>query len=182
VPRARQAPDGGKSGGYEPMDISRINRRIDWLRLFQCTKVKNPHENLKKLRPTLDLGSHINAGTQPHRGVDAQRTLPGVCCSALFGPHSGMGSAHGCAPSLNVLGATDSASRVQDDCAQRITSSASMRRVGGIVIPSAWAVRRLMTSSKRVGCSTGKSAGLAPFRILSTYVAARRHTSGRLAP
>ena len=32
----------------------------------------------------------------------------------------------------------------------------------------AWAVLRLMTSSNFVGCSTGRSAGLAPFRILST--------------
>ncbi len=36
----------------------------------------------------------------------------------------------------------------------------------GIVRPSAFAVLRLMTSSNFVGCSTGRSAGLAPFRIL----------------
>jgi hypothetical protein len=52
--------------------------------------------------------------------------------------------------------------------AQRITSSAWKRRVGGIVIPRAFAVLRLMTSSNVVGCSMGRSAGLAPFRILST--------------
>jgi hypothetical protein len=40
--------------------------------------------------------------------------------------------------------------------------------VGGILRPSAWAVLMLMTSSNSVGCSTGISAGLAPFRILST--------------
>src|SRR5207253_1833377 len=34
----------------------------------------------------------------------------------------------------------------------------------GIVRPSAFAVLRLMTSSNLVGCSTGRSAGLAPFR------------------
>jgi hypothetical protein len=33
---------------------------------------------------------------------------------------------------------------------------------------------RFMTSSNLVGCSTGNSAGLAPLRILSTYVALRR--------
>ncbi len=38
-----------------------------------------------------------------------------------------------------------------------------------MVRPSALAVLRLMTSSNFVGCSTGRSAGLAPFRILSTY-------------
>ena len=38
---------------------------------------------------------------------------------------------------------------------------------GGIVRPRALAVRRLMTSSNFVGCSTGRSAGLAPSRIRS---------------
>jgi hypothetical protein len=47
---------------------------------------------------------------------------------------------------------------------QRITSSTRKRRDDGTVSPSAWAVFRLMMSSKLVGCSTGKSAGLAPFR------------------
>jgi hypothetical protein len=28
VPRMRQAPDGGKSGGTQPTDISVINRRV----------------------------------------------------------------------------------------------------------------------------------------------------------
>src|SRR5262249_47791328 len=39
---------------------------------------------------------------------------------------------------------------------------------GGIVRPICFAVLRLITSSNFVGCSTGRSAGLAPFRILST--------------
>ena len=37
-----------------------------------------------------------------------------------------------------------------------------------IVSPSAFAVFRLITSSNFVGCSTGRSAGFAPLRILST--------------
>ncbi len=44
----------------------------------------------------------------------------------------------------------------------------------GIVMPSAFAVFRFTTSSNLVGCSIGRSPGLAPFRILSTYPAARR--------
>ena len=48
------------------------------------------------------------------------------------------------------------------------TSSAKMRSVGGNVIPSACAVLRLRTSSNFVGCSMGKSPGVAPLRILST--------------
>ena len=50
------------------------------------------------------------------------------------------------------------------------SSSASARRIspGGISSPSALAVLRLTTISSLVGCSTGRSAGFTPFRILST--------------
>ena len=58
--------------------------------------------------------------------------------------------------------------------AHRITLSAWKRRAGGMVRPRVCAVLRLMTNSNFIGCSTGRSAGFAPFRILSTYVAARR--------
>ena len=46
-----------------------------------------------------------------------------------------------------------------------ITSSARDRIDGGMVRPSAFAVLRLMTNSNVVGCTTGRSAGLAPLRI-----------------
>jgi hypothetical protein len=68
----------------------------------------------------------------------------------------------------------------RDDAHQRChwsTSSARKRRVGDMVSPRALAVLRLMTSSNVMGCSTGRSAGLAPLRILSTYVAPRRYAS-----
>jgi hypothetical protein len=39
-----------------------------------------------------------------------------------------------------------------------------------------------MTSSNLVGCPTGKSPGFMPFRILCTYVAARRYKSVRSGP
>ena len=48
-----------------------------------------------------------------------------------------------------------------------MTSSARPSSDGGIVRPRVFAVLRLMTNSNFVGCSTGRSAGLAPFRILS---------------
>jgi hypothetical protein len=54
-----------------------------------------------------------------------------------------------------------------------ITSSARCRSEGGIVKSRAVAVLRLITSSNSVGCCMGRSPGLAPLRILSTYVAAR---------
>src|SRR5262245_54107372 len=49
-----------------------------------------------------------------------------------------------------------------------ITSSARARSLSGAVRPSAFAVLRLRTSSNLVGCSIGRSAGLAPLSILST--------------
>ena len=49
-----------------------------------------------------------------------------------------------------------------------ITSLASASSLSGTMRPSALAALRLMTNSKSVGCSTGRSAGLAPFNILST--------------
>ena len=49
-----------------------------------------------------------------------------------------------------------------------ITSSARASSVGGTSRPMALAVLRLMTSSNLIGCSTGRSYGFAPLRILST--------------
>src|SRR5262245_40527833 len=48
------------------------------------------------------------------------------------------------------------------------TSSARPRISGGRARPRAFAALVFTTSSNWVGCSTGKSAGLAPFKILST--------------
>jgi len=49
-----------------------------------------------------------------------------------------------------------------------MTRSARASTLGGIVRPICLAVLRLINSSNFVGCSTGRSAGFAPFRILST--------------
>jgi hypothetical protein len=58
--------------------------------------------------------------------------------------------------------------------AHGITLSARWSSASGIVMPSAFAALRLITSSYCVACSTGISAGFAPFRILSTKPAAFR--------
>ena len=63
-----------------------------------------------------------------------------------------------------------------------ITLSARTSTDGGMVIPSAFAAFRFITNSNLVGNSTGRSAGLAPFRILSTKYASRRKESGRFGP
>jgi hypothetical protein len=49
-----------------------------------------------------------------------------------------------------------------------ITSLARTSSDGEMVRPSAFAVLRLMMRSNLVGCSTGRSAGFAPRKILST--------------
>src|SRR5205814_10277012 len=53
----------------------------------------------------------------------------------------------------------------EDPPLHSMTSSARARIDGGTVRPSAIAVLRLTTSSNLVGCSTGRSAGLAPLRV-----------------
>src|SRR5262249_29656718 len=58
-----------------------------------------------------------------------------------------------------------------------ITSSARASSVRGTSRPSALAVLRLSTSSNLVGCSIGRSPGLAPARMATTYPAARRYRS-----
>src|SRR5690348_3530907 len=63
-----------------------------------------------------------------------------------------------------------------------ITLSALASTLGGMVRPICFAAFRLITSSNLVGCSMGRSPGLAPLRILSTYVAARRNKSVVLGP
>src|SRR5262249_3726241 len=65
--------------------------------------------------------------------------------------------------------------------AHSITSSARASSVGGTSRPSALAVLRLTTKSKRVGCSTGISPGFDPRKILSTNSAVRRNRSGKFA-
>src|SRR5689334_5784965 len=75
--------------------------------------------------------------------------------------------------------------RASEECApihHWITSSARPSTDGGIVRPRALAVLRLMTSSNLLGCSIGMSPGGVPLKILSTKVAARLYTAGRLGP
>jgi hypothetical protein len=55
-----------------------------------------------------------------------------------------------------------------------MSSVACCRADSGIVSPRAWAVLRLRIRSNRAGPSTGRSAGLAPLRILSMMVARLR--------
>jgi hypothetical protein len=64
----------------------------------------------------------------------------------------------------------------------RITSSAWKSSDSRTVRPRVCAIVRLRTSLNLVGCSTGRTLGLTPGKIVSTEVAARRYMSGLLPP
>jgi len=61
-----------------------------WLRLFRETKGKNEDADVKKLRPTLDIGSHINATLQalPIAEATQERRLSAVACRPIIGRQS----------------------------------------------------------------------------------------------
>ena len=85
-------------------------------------------------------------------------------CDVRFTPKSGhWWSEFGC-----PLCAKSRHSALRKERRYSITLSALTMTDSGTVRPSAFAVLRLMTSSNLVGCSTGRSAGLAPLMILST--------------
>ena len=71
---------------------------------------------------------------------------------------------------------------LQQTTPHSITSPARASNVGGTVRLSAFAALRLITSSNLVGWSIGRSAGLAPFKILPTRVAERRVTTAASGP
>jgi len=58
------------------------------------------------------------------------------------------------------------ANAIRSEVIYSMISSASAERFGGTSMPSALAVLRLMTSSNLVDCTTGKSPGFSPLRIL----------------
>src|SRR5215472_9066871 len=72
--------------------------------------------------------------------------------------------------------------RRNKNIAYSISASARVSTDCGMVIPSALAVLRLITSSYFVGACTGKSLGLSPFRMRSTYRAAPRYCSSISGP
>jgi len=66
--------------------------------------------------------------------------------------------------------------------AEQCDEVATAGSVGGTSRPSARAVGRLMTNSNLLDCTTGRSAGLAPLRILPVYMPTWRYVSVWLVP
>src|SRR5712691_3300259 len=87
-----------------------------------------------------------------------------------------------CAWDLTLEAGACRAERAANGRDQSMTSSARTKMASDRESPRSRATRWFTTSPKTVGCSTGSSAGLAPLRIRSTYVAARRYILGKLGP
>ena len=117
-------------------------------RLFR--RLKKPRSQIYGEAVTEDI-----AGNDPEAVTEA-RSLNSGDWIALSPHHTLIGSG------------TDFGAPILDSKIYRITRSARASTFCGIVRPICLAVFRLMTNSNLVGCSTGKSAGLNPLRILST--------------
>jgi hypothetical protein len=87
VPRVRPAPDGDTSGGRQPTDRRRSNRRLARAPALPLDKGKTIMKPSKTLRSTLDSGSHIN--------VRPQRELPNRACSGFSEPPPGSDALQG---------------------------------------------------------------------------------------
>ena len=107
----------------------------------------------------------LNANNQPILGMFFQ--------SCTWGERRKYKQQSGKRKIKNLLNHSPSPHLRPHDYFHLITRSALASTFGGMVRPICLAVLRLITSSNFVGCSTGRSAGFAPFKILSTYVAAR---------
>src|SRR5262245_36042419 len=111
----------------------------------RSTLFRHAFECLRPFRRILDVADSLIREARKH-DVGCHGFSPAMCCIFPFRIHV----------------------RLSVAAPHSITSSARASRVSGRVRPSAFAVVRLMTRSNLVGCSTGRSPGLAPRRILST--------------
>ena len=113
-------------------------------------------------------------GGGSRRSIDADKAIGFGCCDVRFGSLADI-----CSANRHVRFAPESG-HVQCNSAcplsansghsviHSITSSAEISMPGGMVMPSALAVLRLMTSSNLAAWMTGKSATLVPLMMRPT--------------
>src|SRR5713101_1432486 len=122
----------------------------------------------------------------PKAGARHERRLAAVRCSAMFGWRCAVEPPRACTLALDtvtLVGLPDALAPSPHRHplhAYLSTSSAWKRTNGGSVTPRASAVFRLITSANCVGRATGRSAGRAPLRSLSTWAATRRDSATTL--
>ena len=68
-------PTEARQVGPHPRRAAGSTVGSSWLRHVRCIEAKNIMKPSKNLLPTLDMGSHSNAGAQPRLEAGAQRTL-----------------------------------------------------------------------------------------------------------
>src|SRR5262249_14416486 len=115
---------------------------------------------------TIEVADDLYTVTMPavHAQPDEGRFDKTLSCACACGQPIGLGGARA------------------RSCIHSISASARAMSGGGISRPSAFAVFRLMTSSNRVGCSTGRSAGLVSLSTSAVYAPCLRYKSGRCVP
>ena len=126
---------------------------------------------LNRLLRSTSTDGGIRSGFRSAQVDDKPEPAPSSRCLTRRGGAEGAGAVWSVLASsarLNNSGRRCSMNAPVCHFIHRITSSARSRIDSGMVIPRALAVLRLTTSSNWVGCSIGRSPGLAPFRILST--------------
>ncbi len=111
------------------------------------------------------LGSSLPSGGRP------PHVRSGVDSGAWSGPNPTSVAGHFRTPAPHKNDRHSITSSARASRAGRrlysITSSARASREGGIASPSVFAVFKLIANSNLVGCTTGKSEGLAPRKILA---------------
>ena len=165
-----------------------INQEADLMVCGEAEDAQNALQAVAELHPDLvliDLSLKGGSGLDLIRALRTRQSmLPVLVVSmhdeSLYVERALRAGARGCKRSQECHEGTNLAQvgrradrahiavRAAVIAAHRITSSAWKRMDEGSVRPRAWAVLRLMTNSNLVGLSTGSSAGLVPFRILST--------------
>ena len=110
------------------------------------TTLSEPARDIRDSRHLLKLGSTANGHALENLCIGLARLT-----ESLVAP-------------LYALCANSGCEQVQRSAPYSITSSARAITEAGTVMPSACAVLRLILRWKRVGCSNGSSAGLAPLK------------------
>ena len=136
----------------------------------------------------------LKPGFLPRREPHPQKSLTRLCCASqqIGPPMTGSGQTGSCGDirGMTALPPKSKLSPRFDRSVPNlghgpdysITLSARTKSVSDIARRSILAVLRLMTSSNFVGCSIGRSSGLAPLRMRSTKYAARRYRARMFTP
>src|SRR5215831_15279157 len=180
VDRTGYMPSGIRSLGSGPRHSQSLHRHHDLAPRLGVKPVGELGQPLVQPAPELNAGGHrwrrLDRAQARDVLVAYPAVLPAVLNQAHCQPIGRLAKVHEhCSGTIRarflpsdagpLLAAPASSWRTT---CHSITSSARAATIGGISRPRVLAVLRLITSSSLADCRTGKSAGLAPLRILPT--------------